>query len=79
MIKVNIFNVKDFFKTVNQGTGRVMMLSSGGTKTNIARQDAVQQRLQEQYLENGKCLPLTLEFDNPKDFMSVVSYYAGDC
>ena len=29
--------------------------------------------------ENGKCLPLTLEFDNPKDFMSVVSYYAGDC
>lgn len=38
MIKVNIFNVKDFFKTVNQGTGRVMMLSSGGTKTNIARQ-----------------------------------------
>lgn len=79
MIKVNILNVKDFFRTVNECSGRVLMLSEDGGRTDLNRQEGVQEKLKEQYLKNGNCLPLTLEFDEPKDYMSVVSYYVGDC
>ena len=40
---------------------------------------AMQEKLAEQYRQNGKCLPLSLVFEEPKDYMAVVSYYAGDC
>lgn len=79
MIKVKILNLNDFLETVNQCHGRVMVLSSNGQKTNITRQYLVQHEMKEEYQKNGKCLPLTLTFEEPKAYMAVVSYYAGDC
>lgn len=79
MIKVKILNLTGFFKTVNQCKGRVSMLTPDGDKVNITRQYLVQEKLAEQYQQNGKCLPLSLVFEEPKDYMAVVSYYAGDC
>ena len=55
------------------------MLADDGSKVNITRQYSVQQDLSKQYEQNGKCLPLTLVFEEPKDYMAVVCYYAGDC
>lgn len=79
MIKVNILNLAGFLETVNQCQGRIMALSPDGKKINLTRQYSLQQEMEKQYERNGKCLPLTLTFDEPKDYMAVVCYYAGDC
>ncbi len=79
MIKVNILNLSGFFKTVNQCRGRVMVLAPGGKGINITRQYSIQHEMEKQYQQNGKHLPLSLEFEEPKDYMAVISYYAGDC
>lgn len=79
MIKVNIMNLPGFFETINRCRGRVMMLAPDGTKVNLTRQYPVQQELEKQYRQNGKRLPLSLFFEEPKDYLSVVCYYAGDC
>ena len=54
------------------------MLAPDGAKVNITRQYSIQQELAKQYHQNGKCLPLSLMFEEPKDYMAVVIYYAGD-
>lgn len=79
MIKVNILNLTGFLETINQCRGRVSMLAPDGAKINITRQYSVQQELAKQYQQNGRCLPLSLIFEEPKDHMAVVCYYAGDC
>ena len=79
MIKVKILNLSGFLKTVNQCRGRVLMIGPDGEKVNITRRYAVQKELTEQYRQNKKCLPLSLAFEEPKDYLAVVCYYAGDC
>lgn len=79
MIKVNILNLKRFLETVNQCHGRIMVLSSDGQKMNITREYAIQKEMEKRYLENGRCLPLSLIIEESKDYMAVISYYAGDC
>ena len=79
MIKVNILNLNGFLETVNQCSGSVMILCPNGNNMDITRQYLVQKELEKQYEKNGKCLPLTLSFEKPNDFMADVSYYAGDC
>lgn len=79
MIKVNILNLSAFLETINQCKGRVSMLAPDGARVNITRQYSIQQELAKQHQQNGKCLPLSLTFEEPKDYMAVVCYYAGDC
>ena len=79
MIKLKILNMKNFLKVVNQCVGRIIVVSPDGKRTDINGRPAIPHRLQKEYLENGKCLPLTLEFDYPTDYFAIVSYYAGDC
>lgn len=79
MVKLNILNLKRFLETVNACTGSVNMLCQDGKKVNINRAERVQEGLRQQYGQNGNSLKITLEIPNPKDYMSIVSYYAGDC
>ena len=79
MIKLKILNLKKFLLTVNTCAGAVNLLHSDGRKENINKQYTLQEKLMQQYLDNKKCLPLTLVIPNPSDFLSIVSYYAGDC
>lgn len=78
-VKLNILNMKNFLKTVNACSGEVFLFRSEGGKVNMTRDEKVQNSLWKQYLQNGKCLPLILEIPNPKDYLSIISYYAGDC
>ena len=55
------------------------MLDCDGSKTNITRQYSIQKNLETKYLHNGRCLPLSLIIEKPKDYMAIVCYYAGDC
>ena len=79
MVKVNILNLSGFLETINQCNGHVYMLAPDGAKINITRQHSVQLELAKQYHQNGRSLPLSLIFEEPKDYMAVVCYYAGDC
>lgn len=79
MLKLNIMNMKNFLDTVNACKGDVYMLYPEGRKVNIKRQYRVQNQLNEQYRENRNCLRIALEITEPRDYMSIVSYYAGDC
>lgn len=79
MVKLNILNMANFLDTVNACTGKVNMLSPDNKKVNINGEEKVQDRLWRQYRQNKNSLRLVLEIPDPKDYMSIVSYYAGDC
>ncbi|MCC8023891.1 MAG: ribonuclease HII [Clostridium sp.] len=79
MMKLNILKMKNFLKVVNLCKGAVNMLDPDGKWFNISRQYTIQNDLLKQYKENGNCLWLTVDIKNPHDYMSIVSYYAGDC
>lgn len=79
MVKLNILNMKKFLDTVNACTGKVNMLCPDGNKQNINGEERVLDSLWLQYLQNKNYLRLVLEIPNPMDYMSIVSYYVGDC
>lgn len=79
VIKLNILDLKNFLNVVNSCTGKVNMLCPDGKKMNINREEKVQNGLWRQYRQNKNSLRLVLEIPIPKDYMSIVSYYAGDC
>lgn len=79
MVKLNILDMKNFLDTVNACTGKVNMLCSDGKRVNINREDELQGSLWQQFLKNKNSLRIILDIGNPKDYMSIVSYYAGDC
>lgn len=79
MVKLNILNLKNFLDTVGTCTDKVYMLYADGTKININKGKKMHEILWHQYYQNKNCLRLVLEIPNPKDYMSIISYYAGDC
>lgn len=79
MIKLHVLNMKNFLDTVNACKGAVNMLRPDGTWLDISRHYEAQKELMEQYRENKNHLRLTLEIPTPKDYMNLISYYAGDC
>lgn len=79
MIKLNILNMKNFLQTVNECSGEINLMYPDGSKKNINKQYEMQDKLLQQYQENKKCLEITLDIQNTEDYISIVSYYAGDC
>ena len=55
------------------------MICSNGQKVNIRGQYPIQDELHRQYYDHKNQLQIILEAQNPKDYMRIVSYYAGDC
>ena len=79
MIKLNILNMRRFLQTVNECNHPVHMLYPDGRKENINKQYEIQDQLLKKYRENRNCLHLSLDIPSPEDYMSIVSYYTGDC
>ncbi len=79
MVKLNILDMSNFLATINNCTGKVRMLCPDGRKININKDKVMQNSLWEEYHQNRDCLKLALEISDPRDYMSIVSYYAGDC
>ena len=78
MITLNILNMKNFLQTVNECDGSVDLLVPDGAKADM-RIPGIQEELLQQHRENKNYLQLSLSVTNPKDYMRIVSYYAGDC
>ena len=79
MIKLNVLNMERFLETVNECNGVVNLLNPNGSKKNINKQYGIQSELLEEYRKNKNCLRLSLDVRNSKDYINIVSYYAGDC
>lgn len=79
MIKLNILNMKNFLQTVNRCGGTVYLLHPDGRKENINKQYNTQSELLQKHQESKNYLPLTLETESSKDYMSIICYYIGDC
>ena len=79
MMKLNILNMKNFLKVVNECRDEVRVILPDGKKKNIRNHYVMQGVLLKEFEKNKGCLKITLEVVNPKDYMSIVSYYAGDC
>lgn len=79
MIKLNIINMKNFLAAVNACTGAVYLINAAGEKENINKMDRKQKEIIKQYHDNRDYMTLTLDILKPSDYMSIISYYAGDC
>lgn len=79
MMKLNILNMKNFLNVVNECRDEVRVILPDGKKKNIRNHYVMQGVLLIEFEKNKGCLKITLEVVNPKDYMSIVSYYAGDC
>ena len=79
MIKLGIINVEEFLRTVNACEGAVLyMIHPDGRRTDIGRQYGIQNDLRRQHCDNKGYLKLMLDIQVPSDYMSIISYYAGD-
>ena len=78
MIKLGIINVEEFLRTVNACEGAVYMIHPDGRRTDIGRQYSIQDDLRRQHSDNKGYLKLVLDIPAPSDYMSIISYYAGD-
>jgi hypothetical protein len=78
MVKLNIFNMKNFLETVNGCSGPVNLLCSNGRKENI-KEYGIQNGLLQKHKKNKGCLRLSLDMPNPKDYLRIVYFTVGDC
>jgi hypothetical protein len=54
------------------------MIQPDGRRTDIGRQYGIQNDLRRQHCDNKGYLKLMLDIPVPSDYMSIISYYAGD-
>ena len=53
-------NTQDMRLWSTTANGRIMVVSPDGKRTDINGRTGIQRKLQAEYLENGKCLSITL-------------------
>lgn len=78
MVKLNILNMENFLQAVNSCRGRVDLLYPDGKRENINGQYEIQKELLKSHRKNGDFQRLTLEIPDVKDYMNMITYYAGN-
>ena len=79
MLKLNILNMADFLKTVNECSGPVVLVSPDGGREDINKKESLQERLLKNYKDNRRSLKMWIDVTEPADYLKIVCYYAGDC
>lgn len=79
MMKLRILNMKNFLKVVNHCEDEVRVQLPNGRKVNIQGHYAMQEYLLREFNKNNRYLKIILDVVNPKDYLSIISYYTGDC
>lgn len=78
MIKLTVYNAKEFFQAVNGCSGAVYLIHEDGKRENLNKQYDLQQELQRKHKENKNYLKLALDLPNPKDYLRIVYYSIGN-
>ena len=79
MLKLNILNMINFLKTVNECSGPVVLVSQDGRREDMNKQESLQERLLKNYKDNRRSLKMWIDVAEPSDYLKIVCYYAGDC
>ena len=78
MLKLNILNMINFLKTVNECSGPVVLVSQDGRREDMNNQESLQERLLKNYKDNRRSLNMWIDVAEPADYLKIVCYYAGD-
>mgnify|MGYP003603669332 CR=1 FL=1 len=78
IVKLNIFNINNFLKTVNECRGAINLLHQNKKRENINKQYSIQNELLKKHKNNKNFLELSLEIANLKDYMNIVLFTIGD-
>ena len=78
IVKLNIFNINNFFETVNECRGAINLLHQNKKRENINKQYSIQNELLKKHKNNKNFLELSLEIANLKDYMNIVLFTIGD-
>ena len=79
MLKLNILNMINFLKTVNECSGPVVLVSQDGRREYMNNHESLQERLLKNYNDNRRSLKMWIDVAEPADYLKIVCYYAGDC
>ncbi len=79
MLKLNILNMINFLKTVNERSGPVVLVAQDGRRQDMTKQESLQERLLKNYKDNRRSLKMWIDVAEPADYLKIVCYYAGDC
>ena len=78
IVKLNIFNINNFFETVNECRGAINLLHQNKKRENINKQYSIQNELLKKHKNNKNFLELSLDIANLKDYMNIVLFTIGD-
>ena len=78
IVKLNIFNINNFLKTVNECRGTINLLHQNKKRENINKQYSIQNELLKKHKNNKNFLELSLDIANLKDYMNIVLFTIGD-
>ena len=78
IIKLNIFNMENFLKVINECNGVINLLTQNKERKNINKQYSIQDDLLEKYKKNKDFLHLSLDISNFKDYINIVFFTISD-
>ena len=78
IVKLNIFNIDNFFKTVNECRGAINLLHQNMKRETLNKQYGIQDELLKKHRKNKNFLKLSLDIANPKDYMDIVLFTIRD-
>ena len=78
IIKLNIFNIDNFFKTINECRDTINLLHQNMKRETLNKQYCIQDELLKKHRKNKNFLKLSLDIANPKDYMDIVLFTIRD-
>lgn len=79
VVSMTVFHLTPFLQAVDQCTGSIWLLDGQGARVDLHRNPALQQTLHGRHAANGNYSKLALEIAQPRDYLSLVQFYAGNC
>lgn len=79
VVSMTVFHLTPFLQAVNDCTGSIWLLGAQPAKADLHRNAALQQTLCGRHAANGNYSKLALDIPQPRDYLSLVQFYASNC
>lgn len=79
IVSMTVFHLEPFLQAVNDCTGSVWLLGNQPAKADLHGNPALQQTLRGRHAANGNYSKLALDVQQPRDYLSLVQFYASNC
>lgn len=72
MIKLNILNMKHFLQVVDECSGSIKKINEDGTRSDIRRNENLQNALLFEFFQNKNFFSIILEIPQPRDYFRII-------